>query len=128
WLDGQGKMQLVDGSGTAYPGSEAVLPILPMLRLPADELPAAAALLTHLEGLSQPMFAHLSEMVAVDGAWKLYFDQGESWVIPQDDAIGRVDRLVALIEQPRWHKDAWRIDARMDNRWFIRPARSEEVI
>jgi len=128
WLDPQGRMQLVDGNGTAYPGTETVLPILPMLRLPADQLPEAGALLTHLAGLSHSLFAHLSEVVAIDGAWKLYFDRGESWVIPQKGAIRRVDRLVALIDQPRWHKDAWRIDARMDTRWFIRPARSKEVI
>ena len=100
-------------------------------KLPSElvaELTKAAALLTHLKGLSHGLFAHLSEMDAIDGAWKLYFDHGESWVIPQHGAIRRVDRLVALIEQPRWRKDAWRIDARMDNRWFIRPASSKEVI
>jgi cell division protein FtsQ len=128
WLDPEGRMQLVDGDGAAYPGTESVLPILPMLRLPASQLPEAGAMLTHLAGLSHHLFAHLSEVVAIDGSWKLYFDHGESWVIPQHGAIRRVDRLVALMDQPRWRKDAWRIDARMDNRWFIRPARSKEVI
>jgi len=128
WLDPQGKMQMVDGRGLAYAGTGAPLPILPMLRLPAGQLTKAAALLTHLKGLSHGLFAHLSEVDAIGGAWKLYFDHGESWVIPQHGAIRRVDRLVALIEQPRWRKDAWRIDARMDNRWFIRPASSKEVI
>lgn len=128
WLDPHGRMQLVDRHGLAYASTGAPLPILPMLRLPAGQLPKAAAMLSHLKELSHSLFAHLSEMDAIDGAWKLYFDHGESWVIPQHGAIRRVNRLVALIEQPRWRKDAWRIDARMDNRWFIRPASSKEVI
>jgi cell division septal protein FtsQ len=128
WRDAQGKMQLVDSDGTAYASTEPNLPILPMLRLPVDELPEAGALLVHLQQMSHSLFAHLSEMDAIDGSWKLYFDQGESWVIPQTGAIQRVDRLYALMEQPRWHGDAWRVDARMHNRWFIRPARSKEVI
>jgi cell division septal protein FtsQ len=128
WLDPQGRMQLVDGDGIAYAGTGPNLPILPMLRLPADELPQASALLVHLQQMSHSLFTHLSEMDAIDGSWKLYFDQGESWVIPQTGAIQRVDRLYALMEQPRWHGDAWRVDARMHNRWFIRPARSKEVI
>ena len=128
WVGPAGHMLLVDANGTAYPGTERVAPILPMLRVPAAELAKASALLGHLAGLSRNKYAHLSEMVAIDGAWKLYFDRGESWVIPQHGATDRVDRLYALMAEPRWHKDAWRVDARMDNRWFIRPAHSKEVI
>jgi hypothetical protein len=128
WVGPTGRMLLVDASGDAYPGTERTAPILPMLRVPAPQLSKASALLGHLAQLSQDKYAHLSEMVAVDGAWKLYFDRGESWVIPQHGAADRVDRLYALMAEPRWHKDAWRVDARMDDRWFIRPAHSKEVI
>ena len=128
WVGPEGHMLLIDADGTAYPGTERVAPILPMLRVPEAELAKAGALLAHLAGLSPERFAQLSEMVALDGAWKLYFDRGESWVIPQHGAIRRVDRLYALMSEPRWHKDAWRVDARMDDRWFIRPAHSKEVI
>lgn len=128
WVDPAGHMLLVAGDGTAYPGTERVAPILPMLRMPEAQLARASALLAHLAKLSRHKYAHLSEMVAVDGAWKLYFDRGQSWVIPQHDAEDRVDRLYALMAEPRWHKDAWRVDARMDDRWFIRPAHSKEVI
>lgn len=128
WVGPKGHMLLVDAHGDAYAGTERVAPILPMLRVPASELAKASALLAHLEKLSQNKYAHLSEMVAIDGAWKLYFDRGQSWVIPEHDATTRVNRLYALMSQPRWHKDAWRVDARMDDRWFIRPAHSKEVI
>jgi len=71
----------------------------------------------------------LSEMIAGTDGWRLDFARGEAWLLPAGPAVeGRIRRMLALLGTPRWRRGAWRVDARLPDRWFIRKSRLGGVV
>ncbi|MDQ7012038.1 MAG: hypothetical protein Q9M29_09475, partial [Mariprofundaceae bacterium] len=98
---------------------------------PQQQLASASALLAELRDLDGDRYVHISELASTHDGWKLYFERGQYWLIPRSSTEvmkQRIRSLVALLKQPRWRSKKWRIDARMNTRWFIRPAKQEGVI
>jgi len=132
WQDADGVIRLVDMHGVAYREMRSgEMFDLPVLRLPQQQLASASALLAELRDLDGDRYAHISELASTHDGWKLYFERGQYWLIPRSSTEvmkQRIKSLVALLKQPRWRSKKWRIDARMNTRWFIRPAKQEGVI
>jgi cell division septal protein FtsQ len=101
---------------------------LPILRLPRPQLREALELLAALRQ-DEKRYHMLSEVLTLQNSWKLYFTHGRSWIVPRGlQAQQRISRLTALLQKPRWRKHAWRVDARSQTRWFLRPVKQEGVI
>jgi len=132
WQDAEGVIRLVDMRGQAYREMHSGEMLdLPVLRLPQQQLASAGALLAELRELDADRYAHISELASTHDGWKLYFERGQYWLIPRSSTEmmkRRIESLVALLKQPRWRSRKWRVDARMNTRWFIRPAKQEGVI
>ncbi|MFQ5581234.1 MAG: cell division protein FtsQ/DivIB [Mariprofundaceae bacterium] len=131
WQDEDGAIRLVDRHGHAYRETRfGEIHDLPVLRLPQQYLAKASALLITLRQQDAGRYAHISELASTHDSWKLYFERGQYWMIPHtaEAMQQRVKNLIALLSQPRWRNKKWRVDARMETRWFIRPAKQEGVI
>jgi len=123
-------LYLVDEHGTAYRTRQHGESFdLPVLRMTKEKLPEAASLLTHLNLKDNTWFTRLSELKAEPNGWKLNFDYGQQWFLAAGtDVQKNITSIQHLLSQPRWRAGHWRINTRMENRWFIRPAASKEVI
>jgi len=134
----QGKLQqhaeeglyLVDEDGTAYRTRQHGESFdLPVLRMTKEKLPEAATLLTYLDVKYNTWFTHLSELKAEPNGWKFNFDYGQQWFLEAGtEAQKNITSIQDLLSQPRWRAGYWRVNTRLENRWFIRPAASKEVI
>ncbi|HXH72041.1 MAG TPA: cell division protein FtsQ/DivIB [Mariprofundaceae bacterium] len=128
WQDGD-QVWLVDDQATAYrklAASES--PDLPLLRVPQTDLAASVELLAGLQTADAGKLAELSE-VRTDGSdWRLYFDRGELWMLPQEHDDRLLARLNGILNSPRWKNGTWRVDARASTRWYLRPAAQGGVI
>jgi len=129
WQDEQNRLHLFDAEGYAYRLlRKGESPDLPLLRMPAEQLSDAHRMLNTLSQHDAASLSGLSEIRASNGHWQIYFSRGESWLIPQSDEDAVIDRITALLKQPRWSGRHWRVDARLASRWFIRPAGRGRVI
>jgi len=129
WKNGDALM-LVDASGRAYRqmGQTESLD-LPLLRASRADLPLASEILRALRRAGDAWLPQLSECIASDTSWKLLFGGQQRWLLPKGgDAIRKVGELASMLEQGRWQAGAWLVDARLDQRWFIRQTRSGGVI
>ncbi|MDQ6998152.1 MAG: hypothetical protein Q9M17_05520 [Mariprofundus sp.] len=133
WQDAQGQLHLFDELGVAYrPLSKGESPDLPLLRVNLKQLPQAKQMIEmiaeqdQLQGRHQ--LASLSEIRAGNQYWQIYFSRGVSWTIPQDNEVNVIKHINDLMQQPRWRNQQWRVDARLQSRWFIRPAGHGGVI
>lgn len=130
WQKGNQGIWLVDSHGNAYrPLAQGETADLPLLRLSGGDVQDAAALLQRMQQ-SQPQFhALLSELGSDGRSWKIDFNRGQQWILSRNrDALFAINRIGKLLDQRRWRNGHWRVDARIDTRWFIRPARQEGVI
>jgi len=129
WENGDALM-LVDASGQAYRQmSQAESLDLPLLRASREDLPLAAEILRALRQPGDAWLPQLSECIASDTSWKLLFGGQQRWLLPKGrGAIHKVAELASMLEQGRWQAGAWLVDARLDQRWFIRQTRSGGVI
>ncbi len=130
WQAGDGTVRLVDDRGVDYrPIKKHEVLDLPILRVQNDELANAVRLLELLAHHDSGGLKNLSELCSQQDAWKLYFSEGGRWLLPRGtEAFLRLQAVAALQKKSRWRNQAWRIDARMGSRWFIRPARQGGVI
>ncbi|MDQ6975027.1 MAG: hypothetical protein Q9M22_00520 [Mariprofundaceae bacterium] len=130
WKAPDERLMLVDQHGTAFrPIVRGEGVDYPLLRVDATRLKAASDLLLVMRNIKSPWLLALSEVVADLGGWRLNLSAGQRWLIPfGDKSIQYVSRITLLLRQPRWHTGIWRIDARQENRWFIRPAKNQGVI
>ena len=115
-------LKLVDNEGHAYESQRTgVAWDLPVLRVKQQHLPAAGRLLSQLREMDSDRFSRLSECRFVPpSSWNLYFEQGQRWLLEAKSAQKRIPELLAMLNKPRWKNRAWRVDARMDSRWFFR--------
>jgi len=122
------QVMLVDADAVAYrPLNRGENVDLPLLRLNQHELAQAMALLHTLRQQDANKLAHLSELIVIDQQWRLNFSYGEQWLFQQEKIEQDLKQVVAILGQPRWLNNYWRMDARMPQRWFIRPAKQEVI-
>ena len=129
WKDTQARqVKLVDEKGVAYrPLGRGEMVDLPVLRVSRNELGQAIHLLLALHTYAEYKLPHLSEVMTTDKGWRLNFSQGEQWHIASTDVEKQIAQVINILASPRWAKGRWRIDARIPERWFIRPARQEVI-
>ncbi len=124
------QLYLVDEHGIAYRARKhGEASDLPVLRMQQEKLVAACQWLATLKKEQPQWFARSSELFAVHDGWKLNLVAGQQWQIPFGSrGIKNIAKLSNILQQPRWHAGNWRVDTRLENRWFLRPARHEGVI
>jgi len=99
-----------------------------LLRVARDQLAHTHRLMQLIRAQQIVAPQLLSEIQMGDGYWKVYFSKGVAWKLPFGEEQVAITRISKLMKQPRWANRGWRIDARMESRWFIRPARHGGVI
>jgi len=122
WQQG-GKLKLVDKYGVVFVSQRKnAVWDLPVLRSNPQQLAAAGQLLAMLRRMDSERYTDLSECVFLaPNTWALYFSQGQRWFLPADTTTGqRLHSLIAMLGKPRWKGRGWRVDARMQTRWFFR--------
>jgi len=121
-------VMLVDEQGVAYrPILRGEQLDLPLFRLDARRLKTAAAVLHHLR-VNMPLRAQaLSEVIVERQDWRLNFAHGEQWQLSQASLQDDLPKVLSILSQPRWASGHWRMDARIPERWFIRPAKQEVI-
>jgi len=126
----QGQLYLVDEQGIAYRARKhGESSDLPVLRMQQKHLAAACQWLATLKKEQPQWFARSSELFASPTGWKLNLVAGQQWQIPFGPrGLKNIAQLIHILEQPRWHAGNWRIDTRLEKRWFLRPATHEGVI
>lgn len=130
WQGPQKGIWLVDSKGLAYRKLQPDEHYdLPLLRMPGATLGQAVALLQTMQKIAPERCATLSEFIVRSNAWKMDFDHGQSWLLPRGDkAVRDLHKLVALMHSSRLQGGNWKVDARMDTRWFIRKAGEGGVV
>jgi len=129
WQDEKNELQLFDDEGNAYRTlRRGESPDLPLLRVSREQLKPAHQLLELLRSQDTGAIPVLSEIRAGNRYWQIYFSKGVTWKLPFGDERGSIAQLSTLIKQPRWSNRNWKIDARQQARWFIRPAKYGGVI
>ncbi|MDQ6968083.1 MAG: FtsQ-type POTRA domain-containing protein [Mariprofundaceae bacterium] len=126
----QEQLYLVDEHGIPYRARKHGEPSdLPVLRMQQNYLVAACQWLTALKKEQPQWFTRSSELFATPTGWKLNLVAGQQWHIPFGPrGLKDITQLSNILKQPRWHVGNWRIDTRLGNRWFLRPATHEGVI
>jgi len=123
-------VELVDLFGTAYRQLQPKeISDLPILRADENELFAASQLLGMFKATHPRRFQTISELLTGHDEWKINFSKGEQWILSRHQDVSDSIRSVSdLLDKPRWKSGHWRVDARSESRWFIRPATQEGVI
>ncbi|MDX8389596.1 MAG: hypothetical protein R8M38_03805 [Mariprofundaceae bacterium] len=104
---------------------------LPLVRASASLLPEAVRMLQSLKRQDAFRFGKLSECIAMVEAdsWQFLFDQRQSWLLTQGgQGEQQMNRLIATLHKKRWRGGQWRVDARLEKRWFFRQAYDGGVI
>jgi len=122
------KVMLVDEQGVAYrPILRGENLDLPLFRLQPNNLKTAAAVLHHLNTNMPERVQALSEVIVEQQDWRLNFAHGEQWLLNQANLQDDLPKVLNILSQPRWARRHWRMDARIPERWFIRPAKQEVI-
>jgi len=122
WQQGN-TLMLIDAQGTAFVSRRKGISLdLPIVRSDRRKLAMAGRLLAQLRRTDNARFADLSECVFLaPNTWGLYFSHGRRWLLPADKtAAQRMRTLLAMLDRPRWKGRTWRVDTRMDTKWFFR--------
>ncbi len=128
WENGESSVMLIDEQATAYrPLKRGEYQDLPILRLASNELPKAATLIQKIQAYDASRLGELSEVIVEDERWRLNFSYGEQWQFHQAGIEQDLEQVIRLLATPRWSGGHWRMDARIPQRWFIRPARQEVI-
>lgn len=130
WQNGEGKIRLIDVHGNAYrPLAQGELADLPLLRVAEGDIREASDLIHSLQAAEPEFYAAISELLSDGNSWTINFNRGQQWIVPRSRNISyAINRVGTLLDTPRWRSGHWRVDARMEARWYIRPARQEGVI
>jgi len=123
WARDDGRVWLVDGSGVAYrPIHRSEHLNLPLLRCESAQEAEKMVVLMHQMGLHDgELLSEISELVVEDGVVKVDMNRGAQWIFPLDGKMAaRVAQIRALLARAPWNHGAWKIDARQQDRWFVR--------
>jgi len=126
--DQKAQVMLIDQDAKAYRALHRGENVdLPILRMSPAELSQAVALIHILQKNDANKVANLSEVLAETQTWRLNFSKGEQWQVNQANIDEDLQQIINVLAAPRWSRGYWRMDARIPQRWFIRPA-TQEVI
>ncbi|MDQ6974478.1 MAG: hypothetical protein Q9M10_06300 [Mariprofundaceae bacterium] len=130
WEDDHAVLSLVDEKGDVYrPLKQGENVDLPMLRMPKNHLKEVSKILQILQSSSRKWSALNSEVFTSDLGWKINFNHGQQWLLPfGSKAVHNVALLSKIVEEPRWRDGQWRINTRINHRWFFRKVKHGEVI
>ena len=117
-----GRWWFVDRDG-AWPGRAQA--DLPVLRAPRARWPEGAAVLAVLSRRAPARWRALSELRFVLG-WRLVFAKGELWLVGAASPARRTRQVLDWLGS-KGVRAPVRLDASMQGRWFVRPARVVEV-
>ncbi len=130
WESREGKTHilLIDEDAVAYRELQHGENLdLPILRLEQAQLQSASVILHQLRQQDVASLANLSEVIVAREQWRLNFAYGEQWQFKQTNIEQDVAQIIKVLAMPQWSKGHWRVDARMPQRWFIRPAKQEVI-
>jgi len=131
WTGGQGKVMLVDGKGVIYRAlRRGELLDLPLLRVSdRRQVVLLARLLDHVKETHPQRVAVMSELIAQDGLLRINMTRGAQWQCPLDrHLVSRVDHIIALLDGQRWRHGSWKVDARRQDRWFVRAGSGDREV
>jgi cell division protein FtsQ len=129
WQDENNDIHLLDDHAVAYRLlRKGESPDLPLLRIDTVNRSSAFRLLLSLQQNAAAKMVVLSEIRASGQNWRINFSRGESWLLPQGREASVIRRLASILKEPRWLNRNWRIDARAQSRWFIRPVKHGGII
>ena len=129
WQDEKSQLHLFDNRGNAYRTlRRGESPDLPLLRVSREQLGEVYRLLELLRSQDVVTASALSEIRAGSRFWQIYFSKGVAWKLPFGQEQSSIAQLSTILKQPRWRNRNWQIDARLQTRWFIRPAKYGGVI
>jgi len=126
--DAAQQIKIIDEHGVAYRALKRdEIKDLPVLRVSQAELAQAVKLLEALNKYDVRKLLDLSELIMADNGWRLNFAHGEQWKVAQTHLEKNLIQVINVLDAPRWANGHWRIDARIPERWFIRPAKQEVI-
>jgi len=121
-------VMLVDEDAQIYRGIKAGEQVdLPLIRLPQSQVTLATRLLHTMQAKAAHKWMRLSEVIAERDAWRLNFSYGEQWHLNAASLETDIQQAMRVLALPEWEKGVWRLDARIPQRWFIRPAKQEVI-
>ena len=129
WKGEQAKqVMLIDEKGVPYRALKRGETLdLPFLRVHQDDLKNSTQMLLALNKYDVRKLLNLSELIVSEQGWRLNFAKGEQWQVKSTNIDYHVTQIMNILDMPRWSKGHWRIDARIPERWFIRPAKQEVI-
>jgi len=130
WKNKRGMVYLVDQYGEAYRALKDGENVdLPILRVDEKHLKEGSHILQMLRVSSPKWFGLSSEIFTNVWGWKINFGWGQQWLLPfGSKAVHNVALLSKIVGESPWSMKKWRINTRMNNRWFFRETKHEEVI
>jgi hypothetical protein len=129
WQDENNDVHLLDDHAVAYRLlRKGESPDFPLLRVDMGNRASAFMLLLSLQQYAAAKMTVLSEIRTSGQNWHIYFSRGESWMLPQGRETSVIRRLASILKEPRWQHRNWRVDARAQSRWFIRPVKYGGII
>ncbi len=127
-MAGQPKVMIIDETALAYRALKRGENLdLPILRLNQEHIVQATGLLHALHKQDASKLLSLSEVVVAEQQWRMNFAYGEQWQMNQDNIEQDMKLVMQLLAKPQWARGHWRMDARIPQRWFIRPAKQEVI-
>jgi len=129
WKDESAQLvMLIDERGVAYRALQPGEIIdLPLLRVEKMELIESVNMLLALKKYDAQKWMRLSEMIVAEKGWRLNFAKGEQWNLLSDDWQNNLIKVIQVLDMPRWANGNWKLDTRIPERWFIRPAKREVI-
>ncbi|MDQ6950458.1 MAG: hypothetical protein Q9M26_02200 [Mariprofundales bacterium] len=132
WTTGDGRLMLVDGQGVSYRsihrGEHWDLPLLRCVN--ANIVLKMVALMKQIQKKDPGRLAEVSELIVEDGTVRIDMNKGAQWSFPLNHQMTAcVGHILALLGRAPWRHGQWKIDARQQDRWFVRAGNAvREVI
>ncbi|MDQ6964769.1 MAG: cell division protein FtsQ/DivIB [Mariprofundales bacterium] len=131
WTGGGGRVMLVDEEGVIYrPLRRGEVLDLPLIRgAGREQLLLLVQLLNHLQREHPQRVAEMSELIAQGEMLRINLSRGAQWQCHLDSrVVARVDDIIALLSEEQWRHGIWRVDARQQDRWFVRAGNGEREV
>jgi len=123
WEDSGRKLYLVDEHGVIYRKvHHGEYVDLPLLRMSKQKVHAASQILVELKRDDARRWEQVSEMMMEATGWRMDFAHQEQWLLPfGKKAVHTTALLAQMLRSEPWSTGHWRIQSRLDDRWFVRP-------
>ncbi|OIO67341.1 MAG: hypothetical protein CO186_12080 [Zetaproteobacteria bacterium CG_4_9_14_3_um_filter_49_83] len=124
WQNGEGAIYLVDEKGQPFRLRHANESTnLPILRVSKEKLIESTELMLQIKQQWPEWYTATSEMFDEQTGWKINLSHQQQWRIPFGlRARHDIEAVTELLKSKRWSQRYWRINTRLGDRWFFRPA------